>query len=632
MRKVYFFLIRCIVLFSFSPTHVDAQGEVDTLYRIAEVDITAQRLHRFGVGSALAQVDSVDLSLFRAGHLGQLLAQQGLADMRLYGPGGIATASIRGGSTSQTTVLWEGIPLQSPMNGVADLALIPVSLLESVTMQSGASGAIGGNAAMGGSIHLSSRKAMPTQQGIHAEANMGFGSFGSDGQSAKLHLGGQRFASTSAWFRRYADNEFTYRETGQVEVQQMQQASFFQQGLMQQLAWVPAASQRVHLHMWAGTSSRNLPPRAFQEDRFLRVASDWQAELAGFSLSARVGLNAESLLYRDTLAGLDELHLSQGLFSQIGAERRVGLHDVVELSLQHVFQQAQSRSLSTDNLRSMPGLLASWRHEWLGQRWISVLNMRKDWPSQETAPWMPGIGIEGRLTSRLRVQGRFDRCFRLPTFNERFWVPGGNPDLRPERGYQAQSSLLGEQGPIQWEIGTFWGRTEDWIFWRPVGNVWTPLNIREVVSYGLQAKVHAVFDIGWGTLTPSALSSWTHTQTVRSTLPRDAAVGQQLLYVPRNKANLSLRWEHQTWMMAYDHQWTGHRNISTDGEYQLPAFHLGRLQLRKTIAMRAVQAEIDLSADNLWNTSYQWIAGQPMPLRSFQVGISFTFHSSFASL
>ena len=46
----------------------------------------------------------------------------------------------------------------------------------------------------------------------------------------------------------------------------------------------------------------------------------------------------------------------------------------------------------------------------------------------------------------------------MPTFNDRFWLPGGNPDLNPERGESFDAGLIWLYGGLQIEMTTFMNR------------------------------------------------------------------------------------------------------------------------------------------------------------------------------
>ena len=88
-----------------------------------------------------------------------LEAAPGVTVHALGGPGQTATLSLRGGTADQSLVLLDGIPLQGPGGGAIDLATVPATLLERITVTRGVVGAQFGAGALGGVAELKPRVA-----------------------------------------------------------------------------------------------------------------------------------------------------------------------------------------------------------------------------------------------------------------------------------------------------------------------------------------------------------------------------------------------------------------------------------------------------------------------------------------
>src|SRR5205814_8371081 len=71
----------------------------------------------------------------------RLEAAAGVSVHAVGGPGQTATLSLRGGTADQSLVLLDGIPLQGPGGGAIDLATVPATLLERITVTRGVVGA-----------------------------------------------------------------------------------------------------------------------------------------------------------------------------------------------------------------------------------------------------------------------------------------------------------------------------------------------------------------------------------------------------------------------------------------------------------------------------------------------------------
>jgi iron complex outermembrane receptor protein len=65
-----------------------------------------------------------------------LFHQSGIA-IKQNGTGGLSTPNVRGSSASQTSILWNGVELRSPMNGAFDLQLIPAFFIDRIRLNPG---------------------------------------------------------------------------------------------------------------------------------------------------------------------------------------------------------------------------------------------------------------------------------------------------------------------------------------------------------------------------------------------------------------------------------------------------------------------------------------------------------------
>src|SRR5690606_19106395 len=66
------------------------------------------------------------------------------------------------------------------------------------------------------------------------------------------------------------------------------------------------------------------------------------------------------------------------------------------------------------------------------------LNLRQSLYDGEFVPFTPSLGGQLILTKidnqHLLLNAAISKSYKIPTLNDRFWVPGGKPDLVPEEG------------------------------------------------------------------------------------------------------------------------------------------------------------------------------------------------------
>ncbi|MEL6718809.1 MAG: Plug domain-containing protein, partial [Bacteroidota bacterium] len=128
-------------------------GQERTL-ELDSVVVAASKLRSENIGGQSQKWSTQELNLSAVSNVADLLQQESNTFIKSYGLGSLATSSIRGGSAGHTLVLWNGLPLQSPMLGLLDLSLLPLNAVEEVSLQKGGNTALWGSGAIGGTVGL----------------------------------------------------------------------------------------------------------------------------------------------------------------------------------------------------------------------------------------------------------------------------------------------------------------------------------------------------------------------------------------------------------------------------------------------------------------------------------------------
>ncbi|MSP63692.1 MAG: TonB-dependent receptor [Myxococcales bacterium] len=122
------------------------------------------------------------------------------------GLGAFTSVSIRGSDPTQVAVFLDGVPLQHAASAVVDLSQLPVGGLERIEIYRGVPPLELSSQAIGGAIHLVSRRGRP---GAHLRAAIGGGSFGARSASVGYASGGRLSVDASAAYHG-ARGDFTY--------------------------------------------------------------------------------------------------------------------------------------------------------------------------------------------------------------------------------------------------------------------------------------------------------------------------------------------------------------------------------------------------------------------------------------
>lgn len=581
-------------------------------------------------GYSVRRLDSLPVA--GANTLADHLLWSNAVAVRAGAPGTLATVSARGSGPSHTPVFWQGVNLQSPMNGVVDAALIPCWAGDPVELRYGGQSAAQSSGAMGGAIHLGPRDWKSLPQGWSGDLNAAIGGFGHvSGQgNTTFRYGPLATTVRASWWQ--ADNDFPYRNTALLGAPVMRQVNNFGQRLdIQQFNQIHVNEyNQVESAVWYQRAYRQIPPsmteapaETWQRDRAWRAVANWRHVPASNRQALwqhRVAWLDESIDFY--LAGATEPSRSRTALAYTEFASPLGRRVVFKTALNTWWQQARAAGYTDSThwyrqLRVAGVGMAEFR--WRTGRLSALL--RQEWAEKQAAPFTWSLGMHWQPWGAWTIQAHISRNFNLPTFNDRYWKTLGNPDLKPESGYSAELGGQWSRGHLTAALNLFHVLLDDWILWLPgAGGQFRPGNLRQVWSRGSDLWVRWTgrwLGSDWKIRVDHQVAYTTNTAVYDG---NTAALHRQLPYTPRQSGSAGVHWSAGRWSAAYTHQWTGNRFRTADNSIELPAFHTGNLFTRFVFPWCKNRLSLSVHVENCWNTPYQILEFRPMPGRTWRVG------------
>lgn len=641
MRTTPIVLLVIIQLFSFT-----AFAETpDTLITLGEVSVTARRHNDFGAGHSSTKLDSLLLRQQSHQDLGYLLRRHSGIFIKSYGPGSLASTSLRGGTASQTALMWNGFSIQSPMNGQADLSLLPAFFADEVQVQHGGGSALWGSGAMGGAIFLNNQR--PVQDGFAAQLGFNTGSVGDFGQQIKLSYKLQNFSTTVRAFNRKASNKYQFANSTLPEnpVEEQQMAAFDQRGILHETWFSLGANHQFDFRWWWQDNDRDIPPsldflfyESQQKDKSLRLGGQYRYSGQDILVFVRGARLNDEIRYIDNF-GYDGTSSFTNLTGEIET-RWVPRKDMV-LSGGLNLQQTKANALEyfEEKQRNSTSIFASVKWETFNEKLELAASGRQEFVEDYEIPFAPSLGFSLKLFQNWALKGNTGYNFLLPSLNDLFWLPGGNPELKPEQGWSSdlrvertirESESQENFNPFSnLSIGFYTRKIQNWIIWLPTINdpwVWSPVNRLEVHSYGFENHLGGYWKTGANMLRWNLRYLFTAAEITQPAYEGDPSLNKQLTYVPRHRAGLNLSFFHKNFGLSYNHDFSGKSYTTSDNEEWLPSYHTGDVTVNWHYRLSNYRVGINAGIENIWNTRYQVVANRPMPLRFFRAGISISYN------
>ncbi|HLX13211.1 MAG TPA: TonB-dependent receptor, partial [Bacteroidota bacterium] len=254
-------------------------------------------------------------------------------------------------------------------------------------------------------------------------------------------------------------------------------------------------------------------------------------------------------------------------------------------------------------------------------------SLRYDGFSDQQGDVSPKIGISVPLTDdrSLRVHSSYGKNYRVPSFDDLYWIPGGNPHLSPERALSFDAGMAFDAeliGTWSGDVTYFNIDADNLIEWQPQSNgIWSPVNINKVKSTGLESRIDLqlfdrAFSLGVSETILNAIK-------VSSKSAGDLTANTQLIYRPRAASSVFVSGTYGIASLSIHESYNGFRYYSetNDPRYILPNFYKFDANLTLSIPWETHSVRIKAEVNNASNTDYQLIADYPMPLRTYTIGI-----------
>ena len=240
----------------------------------------------------------------------------------------------------------------------------------------------------------------------------------------------------------------------------------------------------------------------------------------------------------------------------------------------------------------------------------------------------PSADIRFRIFDGFDVLAFGRRAYRVPTFNELYYVGYGNPELRPEDAWLTDLGVeygrsFGDTWTVKAKIDGFFNYLTDKITSAPTPEdpaIWAPYNIGKVLSTGLDAAAGFVWHTGnWR-------CAFDAKYTLLSAVDKTSdsyTYGQQIPYIAKHTLLLNAVASWKGWALTPVWQF---RSGRSDGSGMLDDWNTLDLTFSKELKLpKTGPLSFKFSVRNLMDCRYEVSSGYPMPGRSFIGGVECKF-------
>lgn len=604
MNKLLFWFI--------STTYISVFSQVDTGFVLPEINIVEEN-NKLGSWLISSNDSTLNTSLL------QQLESSTPMHLKTYSPGGNVSFSFHGFGSNHTLMLWNGFPVNSPFLGQPllygeglmnydKIVLLPGTL--SASLFPGGPGTI---------ISAEEKKSLSKTLMLEAGSYQTFKTFMLWGEKLKnfhfkpsisfnqskndFHYINNAFGTKNEWFldrRVNADYQhvdlhipiFYYTKNKEIL------SSLWWKNSDMGLPTSIKSPQIPDNERWNENSIRYVGESNFNFQHFNIKPALFFERMKVKYLNRQINLASYTETYRGTLK-LDAFYRWNDKIKSA-----LEIYDEVTHAKSNNYQQSVAENHFFIKKKVQIDLSRKWKLE----AWNHFI--LKQW-------FVPGFQIICNPALNLYCLAGIAKNIHRPTLNDRYWYPGGKPDLKDEEvwtaNFHGQYWLSLNSVTITYNSSWFYYQARNWIMWLPdsASSLWKPQNILEVSGKGTDQSVDFFFNAGQCTFKITALvtSQWVFSEK------------KELLYTPRFRGAFSAELNVKNFItLFWSTIYTGKRFTNFDNTRYMPYYvvHDARLSLNFK-KIKSFLPATHFICHNILNVNYQSIAWYPMPRRQFQI-------------
>ncbi|KAA0127066.1 TonB-dependent receptor [Chryseobacterium sp. SN22] len=552
-------------------------------------------------------------------NLSEILRFQSLVYIKENGRGAVSSPSFRGTGAGHTAFVWNGININSQFLGQGDVNNIPSMGFDQLDVKAGSVGVIYGSGAIGGTIHLNN--SLEFDKGLQTSLFSEAASFGTYNNFAKASFSNNKFSFKFSGNYSVSENDYAVEESrnyinqnGEYANTNFNFAAAYKIAPHHQVSWISEFFNGTQ-HFPVFFDSQTKTKYETQNVRSLLV---WDWNTSKLNNVFRAAYTEENFQYFDNISnpkssgGTGKNYILKNDFNYF-LSPKWNLNIIGEFQVNKGEGYMSGIKSISRNVGSLAGLL----------RYFATKDLRfeagikKDFVEGYTTPTLLSFSGNWNVAKWYNLNLNAAKNFRYPSFNDLYWQPGGNLDLKPETAYQFDLKNQFTIANVKLTLTPYYIRITDMITWLP-GNMgyYSPVNTSKVQSYGLESQVEYGRKFGKHLLRSNLGYSYTKSTNLET--------DKQMMYVPLHKFFGNIDYRYSFIKLYVQGMYNGltyadseeKRSAAIEPYFVMNAGASGTFFKHYTIGGKV---------NNIFNEIYQTTAFYPLPKRNYSVYLNINF-------
>lgn len=595
----------------------------DSITKLKTVVVSDSNLKKYSASQSVLKLNDSVINKNEA-LLTDLLNFNSTIYFKEYGRGMLSTVAFRGTTSSQTAVIWNGININSQMNGSTDFNTISGSDYNSVSVKAGGGSVIYGSGAVGGTVHLNND--LSFYKRFENNLKLDYGSFNTIGINYKTNISNEKWSAQIGFSKNSSTNDYKYlnQYTWKGEQRWNQNGQYDIIAMSANLGYKFDAKNSLKLYSQTSDTDRNTSLITETETKsryvngFNRNLLEYDGDFGKFKTNFKTAYIFENYQY---YADNSTNQYTFGKTESFIVKADLGYTLFKSTQINGILDYNRTKGFGSgfgDNTREISSAALLVKQDF-SKDWKNEFGIRKEFTNNYKSPVLFSLGSSYQFGKLYNLKLNLSRNFRIPTFNDLYWEEGGNPDLKPESSYQAEIGNVFTYKNISLTQTFYYIKINDLLRWVPgSGGIWTPQNTNKVNTYGTETLLSWKKQYGKNYFGANA--------TYAYTVSKDIVTDKQLFFVPFNKVTAAVSYSRNNISAYYQFLYNGFVYTQSDNDPNeiVDAYWVSNIGIDYDFKFLS-SFKLGFQILNLWNENYESLENRPMPGRNFNMYLNLKF-------
>ncbi len=606
-KKTFFLIATCFLVFAANAQNTSTQ--------LDEIIIEKNKISTLSKSQKLIVLND-SLINHSIGTFTDFLQKNTTIYFKENGYGMVSSPAFRGTTAQQTSVLWNGVKINSALLGQSDFNATAFKNFDNIVIKPGGGSVLYGSGAVGGTIHLNNE--LLFTQKLKNELQFNYGSFNTKGLHYKattgttnwafnVHFGFNKSTNDFEWIGKnrknlngaYYNTNFGF-ETA-YKINKKNTFTFYSSTYNDDRHFALVTPFQTKTK-YQNNNYRNLLKWNFKNENFLNIfsaASIYESYLFYDKLpsESNSGGKASTFLIKNESYYNATNSLKFSSILEYQQTKGNGKNSNLPYANQHIFATSLLGSYQISNCFGFE------------------TGLKTEFTNAYSNPFLYSGGIYFN-SKNYQLKINTSKNYRIPTFNDLYWQPGGNLNLKPETSFQIDINQNFNYKAITFNASTYYISLKDMIRWIPTASgFWEANNTDAVTIKG--AEFYFNIQKKWLHNYLQFSGNYAHNQSTNK------KTNTQLTYTPKNKFSTQVLYGYKNFSVSPSFMFVGkiYTTTSNSQESALASYGIVDIDFQQKIPTKKLSLYINLKLKNVTNTTYTTMPEQQMPGRNFNIQI-----------